>query len=161
MRVGFGFDIHRLVAGRKLILGGEYIPFEKGLLGHSDADALLHAVCDAVLGASGMGDIGKYFPDHDPRFKDASSIDLLKAVYRMIEEKGLRVNNVDVTVLCEAPKLTPYSAAIVKNIGAALKLDPNRVNIKATTMEGLGNIGRGEAIAAMCVATLREREVVV
>jgi 2-C-methyl-D-erythritol 2,4-cyclodiphosphate synthase len=157
MRVGFGFDIHRLVAGRRLVLGGVAIPFEKGLLGHSDADVVLHAVCDALLGAAGLGDIGEHFPDHDPQFKDVSSMELLTTVFGLIEQGGFAVNNVDVTALCEAPKLASYKSAMASSIAGVLNLKPGRVTIKATTMEGLGAIGKGDAIAAMCVATLSAR----
>lgn len=156
MRVGFGYDLHRLVQGRKLVLGGVSIPFEKGLTGHSDADVLLHAVCDALLGAAGLGDIGRHFPDNDPRFRDISSIELLKKTFQMVRSKGFSVNNVDGTVVCEAPKLAPHGSAMVANIAKVLELAPGCINIKATTMEGIGAIGRGEAIAAMCVVTLQE-----
>ena len=154
MRYGFGYDIHRLVRGRKLVLGGVTIPFEKGLLGHSDADVLLHAVCDALLGAAAMGDIGRHFPETDPRLKDISSINLLEKTFQMIRSKGLFVNNLDATVLAEAPRLAPYSVAMKKNIARVLETAPGQINVKATTMEGLGAIGNGEAIAAMCVVAL-------
>jgi len=157
MRVGSGYDVHRLVQGRKLILGGVTIPFEKGLLGHSDADVVLHAVCDALLGAAGLGDIGQYFPDTEARFKDISSMDLLARTCQLVRDKGFRVNNVDATILAEAPRLDQHRSAMRANIAGMLKLDPSHVNIKATTMEGLGAIGRGEAIAAMCVVTLRPK----
>ncbi|MCD6137418.1 MAG: 2-C-methyl-D-erythritol 2,4-cyclodiphosphate synthase [Deltaproteobacteria bacterium] len=156
MRYGFGYDIHRLVRGRKLVLGGVTIPFEKGLLGHSDADVLLHAVCDALLGAAAMGDIGRHFPETDPRLKDISSINLLEKTFQMIRGKGLFVNNLDATVLAEAPRLAPYSVAMEKNIAGVLETAPEQINVKATTMEGLGAIGNGEAIAAMCVVALRQ-----
>ena len=154
MRYGFGYDIHRLVRGRKLVLGGVTIPFEKGLLGHSDADVLLHAVCDALLGAAAMGDIGRHFPETDPLLKDISSINLLEKTFQMIRSKGLFVNNLDATVLAEAPRLAPYSVAMKKNIARVLETAPEQINVKATTMEGLGAIGNGEAIAAMCVVAL-------
>ena len=154
MRVGFGYDIHRLVRGRKLVLGGVTIPFEKGLLGHSDADVLLHAVCDALLGAASLGDIGRHFPDNDPRFKDISSTTLLGQTFQMIGDKGFSVNNMDATVLAEAPRLAPYCGAMERSIAVLLDIEAERVNIKATTMEGLGAIGKGEAIAAMCVVSL-------
>jgi len=154
MRYGFGYDIHRLVRGRKLVLGGVTIPFEKGLLGHSDADVLLHAVCDALLGAAAMGDIGRHFPETDPRLKDISSINLLEKTFQMIRSKGLFVNNLDATVLAEAPRLAPYSVAMKKNIARVLETGQEQINVKATTMEGLGAIGNGEAIAAMCVVAL-------
>lgn len=157
MRVGFGYDIHRLVEGRKLVLGGENIAFEKGLLGHSDADVLLHAVCDALLGAAGLGDIGQHFPDTDPKFKDISSSVLLADTFGMIRDQGFSVNNVDATVMCEAPTLSAHRAAMESNIARALELPPGRVNVKATSMEGLGAIGRGEAIAAESVVTLKKQ----
>ncbi|OEU79490.1 MAG: 2-C-methyl-D-erythritol 2,4-cyclodiphosphate synthase [Desulfobacterales bacterium C00003060] len=156
MRVGFGYDIHRLVHERRLVLGGVIIPFEKGLLGHSDADVLLHAICDALLGAAGLGDIGQHYPDTDPRFKDVSSMELLAWTFQLVRVKGFCVNNVDATILAEAPKLSLHRLAMQANIASALALKPGDVNIKATTMEGLGAIGKGEAIAAMCVVTLRE-----
>lgn len=154
MRIGLGFDIHRLIAGRKLVLGGIEIPFEKGLLGHSDADVLVHAVCDAILGAVGLGDIGQHFPDTDSEFKDVSSIKLLAKVYKMIRNKGFAVQNIDTTIFAEAPKLSPYKAEMQKNIARTIEIDPNHVNVKATTFEGLGMIGRREGIGAMCVALL-------
>ena len=156
MRVGLGYDIHRLVQGRKLVLGGVTIAFEKGLLGHSDADVLLHALCDALLGAAGLGDIGRHFPDTDPEFKDISSITLLAQTFKMIRDRGFSVDNVDATVVCEAPKLAQHRSAMVSNIARVLELAPGRINVKATTAEGLGPPGRGEAIAAVCVVSLRE-----
>ncbi|MBW2200309.1 MAG: 2-C-methyl-D-erythritol 2,4-cyclodiphosphate synthase [Deltaproteobacteria bacterium] len=154
MYVGMGYDIHRLVPGRKLVLGGMIIPFEKGLLGHSDADVLIHAVCDALLGAAGLGDIGVHFPDTDPEFKDISSMKLLVRTNEMIRKKGLGIQNIDSTIFAEAPKLNPYRETMGKNIGHALDLEPDRINIKATTAEGLGVIGKGEGIGAMCVVLL-------
>ena len=153
-RVGLGYDIHRLVPGRKLILGGISIPFDKGLLGHSDADVLLHAVCDALLGAAGMGDIGDHFPDTDPQYKDACSIDLLVTTYRLVKGHDLTLVNLDATVFAQAPKLAPYKKQMVKRMADCLDVDQRRINIKATTTEGLGEIGRGAGIAAMCVALL-------
>jgi 2-C-methyl-D-erythritol 2,4-cyclodiphosphate synthase len=153
-RVGLGYDIHRLVPGRKLILGGVSIPFDKGLLGHSDADVLLHAACDALLGAAGLGDIGEHFPDTDPAYKDACSIDLLATVYRIIKDHGLALVNMDATVFAQAPKLTPYKPQMVTCMAECLELDYSQINIKATTTEGLGTIGQGAGIAAMCVALL-------
>lgn len=157
MRVGSGYDIHRLIQGRKLVLGGVVIPFEKGLLGHSDADVVLHALCDALLGAAGLGDIGQHFPDTEPQFKDISSMGLLARTFQMIVDKGFCVNNVDATVLAEVPKLDRHRSAMQANIAGVLRMKPEDVNVKATTKEGLGAIGRGEAIAAMCVVTLREK----
>lgn len=155
MRIGVGYDIHRLVPGRALILGGETIPFDKGLLGHSDADVLTHAACDALLGAAGMGDIGDHFPDTDPRFKGARSIDLLVAVGRLIEADGWVLVNMDATVFAQAPRITPYKQLMAARLAAGLFVDPRVINIKATTTEGLGTIGRGEGIAAMCVALVQ------
>ena len=158
MRVGYGYDIHRLKAGRKLVLGGVHIPFEKGLLGHSDADVLLHAVCDALLGAAGLGDIGTHFPDTDPRLKDISSMILLERTGEMIREKGFDIANLDTTVLAEAPKLAPYRETMIQRISDALDVPPDRINIKATTMEGIGAVGNREGIAAICMVLLKERE---
>jgi 2-C-methyl-D-erythritol 2,4-cyclodiphosphate synthase len=157
MRVGSGYDIHRLIQGRKLVLGGVVIPFEKGLLGHSDADVVLHALCDALLGAAGLGDIGQHFPDTEPRFKGISSMELLAQTFQLVRDKGFSVNNVDATILAEAPKLDPHRSAMQANMASMLEVSPADVNIKATTMEGLGTIGKGEAIAAMCVVTLQEK----
>lgn len=156
MRIGIGHDIHRLVFGRKLVLGGVTIPFEKGLFGHSDADVLVHAVCDALLGAAGLGDIGLHFPDTGPEFKDIYSIKLLAKTYEMISSKGFAISNVDSTIFAEAPKLFPYREAMQKNIAEAIQIEPSRVNVKSTTSEGLGMIGKGEGIAAMCIVLLRE-----
>ncbi len=158
MRVGIGYDVHKLVAGRKLILGGVRIPFEKGLLGHSDADVLLHAVCDAILGAAALGDIGRHFPDSSDEFKDVSSLLLLKKTYEMIRNKGLRVVNLDATIFAEAPKLYPFHNAMREKIGQAIECGIDQINIKATTTEGLGPVGRGEGIAAACVVLLAQNE---
>ena len=157
MRVGLGYDVHRLVRGRRLVLGGVDLPFDKGLRGHSDADVLVHAICDALLGAAGAGDIGHHFPDTDPRYKDVASIDLLKQVNQLIASDGWQVANVDATVMAEAPKMAPYRQRMQGNIAEALGVDPARINLKATTTESLGSIGRGEAIAAMCVALLNQK----
>ncbi len=156
MRIGMGYDIHRLVSGRRLVLGGVEIPFEKGLLGHSDADALIHAVCDALLGAAGLGDIGEHFPDTDPAYKGISSMKLLARTYEMVAA-GFSVVNLDATIFAEAPKLSPYKSRMRKNIAGIVEIEPGRINIKATTSEGLGMIGTGEGISAMCVALLDER----
>lgn len=153
-RIGTGYDIHRLVEGRKLLLGGVEIPFEKGLLGHSDADVLLHALCDALLGASGLGDIGMHFPDTDPAFKDIPSSILLGRTWSKVEQAGYGIVNVDTVIFAERPKLGPYRTAIARKIAEILSLPPERVNIKAKTMEGLGKIGSGEGIGAMCVVLL-------
>lgn len=154
MRIGMGYDVHRLVRGRRLVLGGVTIPFEKGLLGHSDADVLVHALCDALLGAAGLGDIGLHFPDTDPLLKDIYSIKLLAMTYEMVREKGFSIINADTTVFAEAPKLAPYKNEIQKNIAQTLNVDPDLINIKATTTEGLGMIGKGEGIGAMCVVVI-------
>lgn len=154
MRVGIGYDVHRLVAGRKLVLGGVEIPFEKGLLGHSDADVLVHAVCDAILGAAAMGDIGLHFPDSDPKFKDVSSLELLAATNAMICDNGLAIGNIDATIFAEAPKIGPYRTQMQLDLARTLQVDPGCINVKATTTEGLGPIGRGDGIAAMSVALL-------
>lgn len=154
MRVGIGNDVHRLVKGRRLVLGGVEIPHEKGLEGHSDADVLVHAVCDALLGAAGLGDIGHHFPDSDPAYRDAFSIRLLERTRQMVGKTFPRIYNVDATVFAEAPRLAPYREKMTKNIATALELPADCVNIKATTSEGLGFIGRGEGIAAMCIVMI-------
>ncbi|MDD4464801.1 MAG: 2-C-methyl-D-erythritol 2,4-cyclodiphosphate synthase [Desulfobacterales bacterium] len=157
MRAGLGYDVHRLAKGRKLMLGGVEISFEKGLLGHSDADVLLHALCDAMLGAAGLGDIGMHFPGTDSRYKNISSLVLLESTRVMIRNAGYMVENIDATVFAQAPKIAPYRTAIQKSIASALQLEIDAVNIKATTTEGLGTIGEGEGIGAMCVALLKKR----
>ena len=154
MRIGTGYDVHRLVKGRKLVLGGVTIPFEKGLLGHSDADVLVHAVCDALLGAAGLGDIGLHFPDTDAKLKDISSIKILAETNEMLTAKGFRVINLDATIMAEAPKISPYRAEMQKNISRTIEIELDCVNVKATTFETLGMIGRGEGIAAFCVALI-------
>jgi 2-C-methyl-D-erythritol 2,4-cyclodiphosphate synthase len=153
-RVGIGYDIHRLAEGRKLILGGVEIPFEKGLLGHSDSDVLTHAVCDALLGAAALGDIGAHFPDTDARYRGAASLDLLARVVELITERGYRVANVDAVVLAERPRLRPHVAAIRERLASALRVDIDSVSVKAKTGEGLGPVGAGEAMAAHAVALL-------
>ncbi len=157
MRIGIGYDIHRLVEGRKLVLGGVEIPHAKGLLGHSDADVLLHAVCDAMLGAAGLGDIGGRFPDTDPSYKDASSAGLLEKVNDLIARQGHSVNNVDVVVIAEEPKISRFTDDMRGKISGILRIETSRVNVKATTNEGVGPIGRKEAIASYAVITLEER----
>lgn len=157
MRIGEGYDVHRLVEGRKLVLGGVEIPFEKGLLGHSDADVLLHAVADAVLGAAGLGDIGRMFPDSDDAFLDISSMILLGRVYEAAKNAGYAVVNIDCTLIAQRPKISPYVEQMVKNIASALDADASQVNVKATTEEGLGFSGRGEGIAARAVVLLDSR----
>ena len=154
-RIGLGYDIHRLVRGRPLVIGGVTIPFDKGLLGHSDADVLVHAACDALLGAAGMGDIGELFPDTDPRYRGADSIDLLKIVYAKIGKDGWALVNLDATIFAQAPKMTPYKEGMVGRMADCMAVQRRRINIKATTTEGLGAIGSGDGIAAMCVALLR------
>jgi 2-C-methyl-D-erythritol 2,4-cyclodiphosphate synthase len=158
MRIGIGYDSHRLVEGRRLILGGIEIPHDKGLLGHSDADVLVHAVCDAILGALGAGDIGRHFPDTNPAYKGKSSMILLQKVYAMVEEMGFRVHNVDSTVILERPRLKRYMHEMALNISKALNISEDRVNVKAKTNEGMGFIGRDEGIAAFAVVTIRDRE---
>ena len=154
LRVGHGSDVHRLAEGRKLILGGVEIPWERGLLGHSDADVLTHAVMDALTGASRLGDIGKLFPDTDPAYAGVSSLKLLKEVGRLLTEREFTVVNVDVTLLAQAPKIAPYRARMAENIAMALGIEPERVNVKATTEEGLGFTGDGSGMAAHAVALL-------
>ena len=156
MRIGHGYDVHRLVEGRDLILGGVKIPYERGLLGHSDADVLLHAVSDALLGAAGLGDIGRHFPDTDPKYKGADSLELLRQVYRKISEKGYRVGNIDVTMIAQRPKLKDYIPQMQANIAAAVGTAPDRVNVKATTEEKLGFTGTGEGMSCHAVCLLEE-----
>ena len=155
MRIGMGYDVHRLVEGRKLILGGVEIPYEKGLLGHSDADVLLHAIMDALLGAAALGDIGKHFPDTDERYRGISSIVLLKHVADLLDEHCFVIENIDATVIAQRPKLLPYMEQMKKNIGDVLGLSEDRVNIKETTEEGLGFTGSGEGISAQAVCLLQ------
>jgi len=154
MRVGIGYDIHRLVKGRPLILGGVTIAYEKGLLGHSDADVLVHAICDALLGAAGLGDIGLHFPDTDPQFKDISSLKLLSKICHKLAEKRFRIINLDSTIFAEAPRLGSYRHEMQNSLAKEMNIAPNAVNIKATTTEGLGVIGKGQGIGAMCVALI-------
>ena len=156
MRIGHGYDVHRLVEGRDLILGGVKIDYEKGLLGHSDADVLLHAVSDALLGAAGLGDIGRHFPDTDPKYKGADSLELLREVYRKISEKGYRVGNIDVTMVAQRPKLKDFIPQMQENIAAAVGVTPDRVNVKATTEERLGFTGTGEGMSCHAVCLLEE-----
>jgi 2-C-methyl-D-erythritol 2,4-cyclodiphosphate synthase len=154
MRVGTGYDVHRLVEGRKLMMGGVEIPHEKGLLGHSDADVLLHAVCDALLGAAGLGDIGRHFPDSSPAYKGISSLSLLSEVCRLVAEGGFRVNNIDATIVAERPKMAPYIPSMVVRIAAVAGTAESAINVKATTTEGLGFAGKGEGIAAYAACTI-------
>ncbi|CAB5105375.1 2-C-methyl-D-erythritol 2,4-cyclodiphosphate synthase (EC [Olavius algarvensis associated proteobacterium Delta 3] len=154
LRVGIGYDVHRLEGGRPLIIGGVKIPFEMGLQGHSDADVLAHAICDAVLGAAGMGDIGCMFPDTDPEYRNIRSLELLRRVVDMTRRGKMQVVNIDATVMAEAPKLAPYRQEMEAKIASAVSMDHGRVNVKATTTEGLGWIGRREGIGAMAIALL-------
>jgi 2-C-methyl-D-erythritol 2,4-cyclodiphosphate synthase len=154
IRVGQGFDVHQLVEGRKCIIGGVELPYEKGLLGHSDADVLLHAITDAILGALGLGDIGTHFPDTEEEFKDADSLVLLKRVWGLAKEKGYRLGNADSTIIAQQPKMNPHIPAMVKIIAEVLEADEEQVNVKATTTEKLGFTGRGEGIAAQSVVCL-------
>jgi 2-C-methyl-D-erythritol 2,4-cyclodiphosphate synthase len=154
MRIGQGFDVHALAAGRRLVIGGVEIPHERGLAGHSDADVLLHALCDALIGAAGLGDIGAHFPDTDPRYKDADSRALLRAVAGLVAARGFEIVNVDATIIAEAPKMAPHIARMRSHIAADLGIAPDAVNIKAKTAERLGALGRGEGIAAEAVALI-------
>ena len=154
MRIGQGLDVHAFTAGRKLMIGGVEIPHHQGLAGHSDADVLLHAICDALLGAAGLGDIGQHYPDTDPAYSGADSRKLLRDVARQLAALKLKVLNIDATIIAEAPRMAPHIRRMVANIAADLALEPGAVNIKATTTEGLGFVGRGEGIGAMAVALL-------
>lgn len=158
MRIGMGYDVHKLVEGRKLILGGVHVPYEKGLLGHSDADVLLHAICDALLGAAALGDIGKHFPDTDPAFHNVDSMILLKEVVHLIEEQGYVVGNVDATVIAQKPKLASFIPKMKENISHVLGVRLDQVNVKATTEEKLGFTGEGLGISANAVCLLEERK---
>lgn len=154
MRIGMGYDVHKLVEGRDLILGGVKIPFEKGLLGHSDADVIVHAIMDSILGAAALGDIGKHFPDTDPAYKGVSSIVLLEQVAKLIEEEMYIIENIDSTIIAQSPKLINYIPQMVENVALALKIPVSSVNIKATTEEGLGFTGSGEGISAQAICSL-------
>ena len=156
MRIGHGYDVHALTAGNGLWLGGVRVEHDQGVLAHSDGDVVLHALMDALLGAAGLGDIGRHFPDHDPRYRDAASGDLLRDVLRKVEARSLRVVNVDITVIAQAPRLGPHREAMVRSMARLLRLDEGRVNLKATTHEGLGALGKGEGIAAHAVALLED-----
>lgn len=158
MRVGMGYDVHKLTENRKLILGGVEIPWEKGLLGHSDADVLIHAVMDALLGAAALGDIGKHFPDTDPAYKGISSIKLLKHVAALLEQNGYEVGNIDATVIAQKPKMAPHIPQMRKNMAEALGISESQINVKATTEEGLGFTGRGEGIASQAICLLTEKQ---
>jgi 2-C-methyl-D-erythritol 2,4-cyclodiphosphate synthase len=154
MRVGQGFDVHPFATGRKLVIGGVEIAYDKGLLGHSDADVLLHAICDALLGAAAQGDIGKHFPDTDPKYKGIDSRQLLRHVVELLGDRGRRIVNVDATIIAEAPRMAPYIPKMVANIAADLGIEPHHVNVKATTTERLGFTGRGEGIAAQAICLI-------
>ncbi len=156
IRIGQGYDVHRLVQGRKLVLGGVDIPFEKGLLGHSDADVLAHAIMDALLGAAAMGDIGKLFPDSDERYRGADSLQLLREVCRKLRAAGYEIGNVDSTVVAQAPKLAPYIPQMRQNIAAAAEVEPEQVSVKATTEEQLGFTGSGDGVSAQAIALLQK-----
>ena len=156
MRVGFGYDVHRLIFNRKLILGGVTIPWKKGLDGHSDADVIIHSLIDALLGAMGEGDIGKHFPDNDEKYKDISSMKLLEETFKILKEKRAVINNIDISVIIEEPRLSPFINEMRLNLSKILNLPLNRVNIKATTNEGMGFVGRNEGIAAYCVVTITD-----
>ncbi|MFP4533360.1 MAG: 2-C-methyl-D-erythritol 2,4-cyclodiphosphate synthase [Desulfobacterales bacterium] len=154
MKIGLGYDVHAFAVGRPLIVGGIKIPYDKGLAGHSDADVLVHAVCDALLGAAGMGDIGEHFPDSDSRYKDVNSLYLLKETWRRIHPHHQTIINMDATIFAQAPKLSPYKTAMREKVAEVLALPADRINIKATTTERLGFIGKGEGLAAMCIVLI-------
>lgn len=156
MRIGMGYDVHKLVEGRKLILGGVNVPYEKGLLGHSDADVLVHAIMDSLLGAAALGDIGKHFPDTDPAYKGADSIELLRHVKKLLDENHYMISNIDATVIAQRPKLAPFISDMKTTIAEALGVSENQVNIKATTEEGLGFTGAGEGISSQSICLLEE-----
>lgn len=156
IRVGMGYDVHRLTPERDLILGGVRIPYEKGLLGHSDADVLIHAIMDALIGAAALGDIGRHFPDTDPQYKGISSIELLKHVHKLLETQGYRIGNIDATIIAQRPKMAPHIPQMKENIAGALKIEPHQLNIKATTEEGLGFTGQGEGISSQAVCLLEK-----
>jgi 2-C-methyl-D-erythritol 2,4-cyclodiphosphate synthase len=153
-RAGIGYDLHRLTAGRKLVLGGIEVPFDRGPVSHSDGDALAHAICDALLGAAGLGDIGTHFPDNDPKWKDAPSLQFLERVRALLSEQRLRIAHIDAIVIIEKPKLGPHFPAMQAALAGALGIDPQRINLKAKTNEGVDAVGRGEAIIAQAIATL-------
>jgi 2-C-methyl-D-erythritol 2,4-cyclodiphosphate synthase len=158
MRIGQGFDVHALVPGRRLVIGGVEIPHEKGLEGHSDADVLLHAICDALLGAAALGDIGQHFPDDNPNFRDADSRALLREIGKKLAAAGYRIVNVDATIIAEAPRMAPHVARMIGNIASDLEIAPAAVSVKATSTERLGFAGRGEGIAAQAIALIEERK---
>ena len=158
MRIGQGYDIHRLEEGRRLVIGGVEIPFEKGLLGHSDADVLLHAIIDALLGAAALGDIGTHFPDTDPKYEGADSLQLLKYTGELLEKNGWKIGNIDSTVIAQRPKMSPHISKMRENIASALKISPDSVSVKAKTNEGLDSVGEGRAIASLAAAMIFEKE---
>ncbi len=160
IRIGQGLDVHKLVPGRPLVIGGVVVPFEKGLAGHSDADVLIHAICDALLGAACLGDIGAHFPDTDPAYKNIDSLALLAGISEMLAEKGYVVGNIDTVVIAENPKIAPYREAMQVTIAQTLNIAPDQVNIKATTTEKLGMFGRGESIGALCTALIQRAETI-
>jgi len=157
IRIGLGFDVHQLVPGRKLVLGGVEMPFERGLLGHSDGDALTHAICDALLGAAGLGDIGKHFPDDDPQYEGIASLILLARVNALLDQQGYQIVNIDATVIAERPKLNPHFPAMIEKLAQTLKISPEQINLKATRPEGLGPLGQGEGIAAQAIALIQSK----
>jgi len=156
MRVGFGYDVHPLILGRKLILGGEVIPYQKGLDGYSDADVLIHSLIDALLGAAGEGDIGQHFPDNDEQYKDISSLKLLENIYGILRKKKLTINNIDVSVVLEEPRIAPFIMSMKNNIAQVLKISSEKVNVKAKTNEKMGFIGRKEGIVSYCMVSLED-----
>ena len=158
MRVGQGYDVHKLVAGRPLILGGVTIPFGKGLDGHSDADVLIHALCDAMLGAAGLGDIGRHFPDNDPKYKNANSRELLREAKHLVDQNGYSLVNADITVIAQAPMISPHIGAMVENLSTDLLVSHAAINVKATTTEGLGFTGRGEGIASIATVLIQRKD---
>lgn len=155
MRIGFGADVHQLVSGPDLVLGGEKIEYDRGLKGHSDADVLVHALCDALLGAAGLGDIGEHFPDSDPQYKGISSLILLEECGQMVRKKGYEISNADCVVFAQAPRLSPHKKKMAHNMASVLALEPDRINVKATTTENLGFVGKGEGIAAQCTVLIQ------
>lgn len=158
MRVGMGYDVHKLVEGRKLILGGVEIPHEKGLLGHSDADVLIHAIIDSLLGAAALGDIGQHFPDNDPKYKDVPSMKLLLYVFHLLQQEHFDIENIDATIVAQEPKLVPYIQEMIYNITSILKIKTNQINIKATTTEGLGFVGEKLGIASYSIVLLKDNK---
>lgn len=156
MRIGMGYDVHKLVENRDLIIGGVVIPYDKGLLGHSDADVLIHAIMDSLLGASALGDIGKHFPDTDPKYKGISSVKLLEHVGQLLRSSNYKIGNIDATIIAQKPKMAPHIPLMIKNIAAALKVEETKINVKATTEEGLGFTGSGEGISSQSICLLLE-----